>query len=33
MQAVFIGYDIPEALDTKWNHIMPVLDKMYKVIC
>lgn len=32
MQAVFIGYDIPEALDTKWNDIMPTLDKIYKVI-
>lgn len=32
MNAVFIGYDIPLALETKWNHIMPALNLMYKVI-
>lgn len=32
MLGVFIGYDIPVALDTKWNHIMPALDRIYKVI-
>jgi hypothetical protein len=32
MLAVFIGYDIPEALDTKWTHVIPILDKLYKVI-
>lgn len=32
MQAIFIGYDIPLALDTKWDEVMPVLDKMFKVI-
>ncbi|OHR72140.1 hypothetical protein [Bacillus sp. UMB0893] len=32
MKAVFIGYDIPLALDTKWNDIMPALSKIYKVI-
>lgn len=32
MNAVFIGYDIPLALETKWNHIMPALNLMYKGI-
>lgn len=32
MQAIFIGYDIPLAVETKWNNIMPALDKIYKVI-
>ncbi|KYG33475.1 hypothetical protein [Priestia endophytica] len=32
MQAVFIGYDIPEALEVKWEIIMPELDKKYKRI-
>ncbi|MBD8591640.1 MULTISPECIES: hypothetical protein [Peribacillus] len=29
---VFIGYDIPEALEVKWDSIMPALGKMYKTI-
>ncbi|MGZ9869605.1 hypothetical protein ACU3L3_14395 [Priestia endophytica] len=32
MQAVFIGYDVPEALEVKWEIIMPELDKKYKRI-
>lgn len=32
MQAVFIGYDIPEALEVKWECIMPLLDRSFKTI-
>lgn len=32
MDAVFIGYDIPLALDIKWNEVMPILDNSFKVI-
>lgn len=32
MEAVFIGYDIPLALDIKWNEVMPILDNSFKVI-
>lgn len=29
---VFIGYDIPEALEVKWTYIIPLLDKMFSAI-
>ncbi|MDQ0271152.1 hypothetical protein [Cytobacillus purgationiresistens] len=32
MQAIFIGYDIPLALDIKWDEIMPILSKAFKAI-
>jgi hypothetical protein len=28
--AVFIGYDIPLALETKWNVVMPLLDQHFE---
>ncbi|MFT9494349.1 MULTISPECIES: hypothetical protein [Bacillota] len=29
---VFIGYDIPEALDVKYDKVFPLLDKEFKQI-
>lgn len=29
---IFIGYDIPEALDAKWDIVMPLLDRQYKAM-
>jgi thiol-disulfide isomerase/thioredoxin len=31
-QAIFIGYDIPLALDVKWKHIMPILSELYEMV-
>ncbi|MED4456148.1 hypothetical protein [Metabacillus fastidiosus] len=30
--AVFIGYDIPSALDAKWNIIIPKLNQRFEMV-
>lgn len=32
MKAVFVGYDIPLALDVKWSEVMPFLDQLFERI-